>query len=266
VRGGNSVKESFSSFCTAIGLPLKNDRWSWSAANDERRRAIFTIWEDRLDQRSRDRIDLSWLNDPTRTENGAREFRRVMSKVLDEGYEAYGILCEAKDPDAQPRKRRKFEREILVMNVARVDGRTVAVIRGKVSPEAFVQDSNIVDRMFGDQSAIDDIDQANVGNSDPEYRKRMAGTYSRDAKVRYLVLKRARGRCEECGDRGFLKRDGKPYLETHHVISLSEQGPDRPYNVIALCANDHRRAHFADNWIELQERFLEKLQKYRLDL
>jgi 5-methylcytosine-specific restriction protein A len=33
----------------------------------------------------------------------------------------------------------------------------------------------------------------------------------------------------------------KPYLETHHVISLSEQGPGKVTNVIALCPNDHRR-------------------------
>jgi len=259
------VSATFSSFCRDIGFPLTNERWSWSAANDERRRAIFTIWEDRLDQPMRDRIDLSWLNDPIRTENGAREFRRVMSKVLNEGYEAYGVLCEAKDPNGTPRKRKKFERELLVLDVSQTSGRTIATIRGKVSPTALNQRTFVVDEMFGSRSGIDDLEQSDVGNSDPEYLVRMSGSYVRDQRVRDLVLRRARGVCEECGERGFLKQNGRPYLETHHVISLSEQGPDEPHNVIALCANDHRRAHYASDWKELQSKFLAKLQKYRTD-
>lgn len=259
------MTETFSQFCRGIGFPLTNERWSWSAANDAQRRAIFTIWEDRLDQPARDKIDLSWLNDPTRTENGAREFRRVMSKVFDESYEAYGVLCEAKDPNGSPRKRKRYERELLVLDITKVDGRTVASIRGKISPDALNDGSNKVDRMFGGRSGIDDIEQGEVGNADPEYRKRMRGSYLRDQKVRDLVLKRARGRCEECDELGFTKQNGRPYLETHHIISLSEQGPDRPHNVIALCATDHRRAHYAENWKELQDKFLAKLSKYKTE-
>jgi 5-methylcytosine-specific restriction protein A len=114
-------------------------------------------------------------------------------------------------------------------------------------------------------TAINDIEKDDIGNGDPEYRRRMSGSYVRDAKVRDLVLKRAKGSCEECYEHGFLKADGKVYLETHHVISLSEQGPDMPHNVIALCANDHRRAHYAKNWAELQDKFLAKLSKYKTE-
>jgi len=112
-------------------------------------------------------------------------------------------------------------------------------------------------------SAANDIALNEIGNSDPEYRKRMSRHYERDAKVRQIVLQRAEGVCEECGQPGFLKLDGKRYLETHHIISLSEEGADQPHNVIALCANDHRRAHFASDWQELQEKFLIKIEKYR---
>lgn len=116
-------------------------------------------------------------------------------------------------------------------------------------------------------SVIDDIDQSDFGNDDPEYRKRMAGSYVRDARVREQVLKRANGFCEECDQPGFRTKtkSGQPYLETHHVIALSEQGRDRPHNVIALCATDHRRAHYAENWKELQDKFLAKLSKYKTE-
>ena len=112
-------------------------------------------------------------------------------------------------------------------------------------------------------SAINDIQNTVSENDDPEYKFRMSGSYVRDEKVRRAVLKRANGKCEfgstdtlspSCIT--FLKRDGTPYLETHHVIKLSEQGRDKESNVIALCANHHREAHFGQNWEALQDKFL----------
>jgi len=112
-----------------------------------------------------------------------------------------------------------------------------------------------------DRSAIDDIDAHGIGNDDPEYRRRIAGSYTRDQRVRAAVLARARGRCEYCGSEGFEMSGGRRYLEAHHVISLSEAGPDKPTNVIALCATDHRRAHFGADWEALQERFVTIIAK-----
>ena len=111
-----------------------------------------------------------------------------------------------------------------------------------------------------DRSAIRDLDTNEAGNDDPEYRTRMAGSYVRDQAVRNAVLKRAKGNCEYCGQQGFAARNGMPFLESHHVISLSEQGPDKVTNVIALCPNDHRRAHFGTDWKEMQDKFLRLLQ------
>ena len=258
------MKQTFSQFCSELGLPLRNERWSWSAVNETRKQAVFTIWEDRLDLPRRDSIDLSWLNDPTRTENGAREFVKNMSKVLDEGFDCYGILCEARDPNARPRKRKRFERELLALEVRLEGGRTIARIRGRVPQEVVMNSSSIADHMLRGTSAINDIDAGDVDNADPEYRKRMSGSYVRDPAVRKAVLKRARGACESCGALGFAKPDGTRYLETHHVISLSEQGPDKMHNVIALCANDHRRAHYGEDWEEMQAAFLASLKEYRV--
>lgn len=70
--------------------------------------------------------------------------------------------------------------------------------------------------------------------------------YVRDPAVRAQVLLRAKGKCEFCGVDGFLKYDGKVYLETHHIVPLSEGGLDNVRNVIALCPNHHREAHFSN--------------------
>jgi hypothetical protein len=67
----------------------------------------------------------------------------------------------------------------------------------------------------------------------------------RSAAVREAVLKRSGGVCELCNEPGFLTAAGSVYLETHHVVPLSENGPDHPANVVAICPKDHRRAHYA---------------------
>ena len=38
-------------------------------------------------------------------------------------------------------------------------------------------------------------------------------------------------------------KNGRPYLESHHVITLAENGPDAIYNTVAICPNCHRRIH-----------------------
>ena len=76
----------------------------------------------------------------------------------------------------------------------------------------------------------------------------------RSAAVRQAVLRRARGFCELCGERGFATASGSIYLETHHVISLADDGPDMESNVVAICPRDHRRAHFAAERDELSVR------------
>ena len=44
---------------------------------------------------------------------------------------------------------------------------------------------------------------------------------------------------------GFTMKSDATYIETHHIISLANNGSDTDMNVIALCPNDHRRAHHA---------------------
>lgn len=71
--------------------------------------------------------------------------------------------------------------------------------------------------------------------------------YDRSAVVRASALKRANGACEHCGIRGFETKAGQIYLETHHIIYLSENGPDALENVAAICANCHSEAHSGKN-------------------
>jgi len=81
-----------------------------------------------------------------------------------------------------------------------------------------------------------------------------------DPRVRKAVELRARGKCEQCGKPGFRKSDGTPYVETHHIIALANEGADRVSNVIALCADHHREAHYGANKDNLEKELITKVK------
>lgn len=108
-----------------------------------------------------------------------------------------------------------------------------------------------VPREIGDDGKVEDKGTSYVDQFDLSAPSRgqapLTGAFIRRPEVRRAVLIRSAGRCELCGQSGFETRSGVLYLETHHVIPLSENGLDHPSNVVALCADDHRRAHFGIN-------------------
>lgn len=101
------------------------------------------------------------------------------------------------------------------------------------------------------------VDQFSI--EEPDKRQSQSSSYVRSEEVRRNVLQRADGICEYCGEKGFVTRSGKIFLETHHVLPLSEGGPDHVCNVVAICPNDHRRAHHAIDRLEIRGRLLEHL-------
>lgn len=81
----------------------------------------------------------------------------------------------------------------------------------------------------------------------PSLEQKMVNVRIRSEAVREYALKRSRGTCEGCHTSApFLSRHG-PFLEVHHMLRLSDGGPDHPENVAALCPNCHRKAHYAVN-------------------
>jgi 5-methylcytosine-specific restriction protein A len=85
-------------------------------------------------------------------------------------------------------------------------------------------------------------------SDEPPGRREMSGlAFVRSREVRIKVLERADGRCEWCGQTGFLTADGRIFLETHHIVSLCDGGSDIESNVAALCPNHHREAHHGAN-------------------
>ena len=111
------------------------------------------------------------------------------------------------------------------------------------------------------EAFIDQFEFPDAGTETPGQSRKTTKVYDRDPEVRKIVLRRANGFCEYCGAEGFETPRGK-YLETHHIIPLSENGPDTVRNVIALCPNDHRKAHYWIKSAQMREQLFSALEKY----
>jgi 5-methylcytosine-specific restriction protein A len=113
--------------------------------------------------------------------------------------------------------------------------------------------------MRGEEKFIDQFSIPDDTGGKPERRNVSGTAFVRNYFVRTNVLVRAQGKCEWCNQMGFTMAGGKIYLETHHVVSLSENGLDTESNVVALCPNHHREAHHGEKRDEMRKILLKKL-------
>lgn len=72
--------------------------------------------------------------------------------------------------------------------------------------------------------------------------------YRRSRNIADYVLKRSGGNCESCEKPApFMKTNGSPYLEPHHINRLSDGGLDHPRYIGAICPACHREIHHGLN-------------------
>jgi len=84
-----------------------------------------------------------------------------------------------------------------------------------------------------------------------KYSKKGVGTrqivstiYERNEYVSELAKRRTNGVCRLCDEAApFNNKQGKPFLESHHIVWLSKSGEDIIENTVALCPNCHRKMH-----------------------
>ena len=84
------------------------------------------------------------------------------------------------------------------------------------------------------------------GNRKPKKISSTSTAYSRDPDVVAWILDVADGKCECCESCApFLRYDGSPFLEVHHLRRLADGGADRVENAVAVCPNCHRALHYS---------------------
>lgn len=235
-----------------LGCPLKIG-YHWSATSPDRKRAVFTVWDDEIiDDKYILLPDGSppWMKNP-----GGVQIRKDVEFALSIGVETLGVLCHKADPSVKKAKREYFdEKSLLVLDLARQNEAVLAVITGEVGVDTAIKEPTS-EYSSKRQSALDDLDDVPEGALMPE-RLRVEGfAYKRNRMVRDHVVLRSKGRCEYCGEEGFLMKKGNRYIEAHHIIGLGNNGPDTVTNVIGLCPKHHREAHFGEKAIDLNNAF-----------
>jgi hypothetical protein len=240
------------------GNPATNPKYCYEWAFQDENVVICNIWYDELEMVNgyvEDHLELK--NWAVSKDNPAVRIgrRRKMLEIVGRAYaNATPIRAIILDGIRRgPGKRVNITGRLLdpkewsVINFDRNAGK-VTLRRGKWASQ------------YADQFSVDrptDGDGSSVTGS--------AKRYKRSGDIREWALNRAKGLCEYCGQRGFQLPDGRWYLETHHIVPLSEHGRDSYKNVIALCANDHRRAHVGVDREQLRKEFLEILSVIEAD-
>jgi 5-methylcytosine-specific restriction protein A len=188
---------------------------------------------------------------------GGVQIKKDVEFALSSGVEALGILCHKVDPSAEPPKVDYFdEKMLLALHIVRQNEGVLAIITGEVDVDTAIS-GPASEYISMRQSAIDDFDDVPEGALVPE-RLRIEGlAYKRNRMVRNYVVLRSKGRCEYCGEEGFLMANGSQYIEAHHIIGLGDNGPDTVTNVIGLCPRHHREAHYGEKAIGLNNSFKE---------
>ncbi|MDX2354889.1 HNH endonuclease [Stutzerimonas xanthomarina] len=90
------------------------------------------------------------------------------------------------------------------------------------------------------------LGQATVGK-----RNTNVTVYQRSPWVAENARRRANGKCELCRNPApFNRKDGSPYLETHHIEWLANGGTDTVENTVSLCPNCHKKMHVVNSELD----------------
>ncbi len=102
------------------------------------------------------------------------------------------------------------------------------------------------------QLSDDELEQrAKRSRKKTSSRKTQTTHYERDPWVKEYTLRKAKGICQLCNQPApFTKRNGDPFLETHHIIWLANDGDDTIVNTVALCPNCHRKMHIVNSEVD----------------
>lgn len=101
-----------------------------------------------------------------------------------------------------------------------------------------------------------------MGQRAPLKKESSSIVYNRDATVVAWVLSAANGICECCEIAApFIKKNGLPFLEVHHIRQLAAGGSDTLSNTVAVCPNCHRELHYGQDKQTLIDRLYSRITR-----
>ncbi len=111
-------------------------------------------------------------------------------------------------------------------------------------------------------SALGFLDKREQTRPEPTSRKRTTTRQEKERSkaVRDYVLDRSQGYCEVCGHPApFLTKQGRGYLEPHHLTYSDDEWLDSRDTVVAACPACHRRVHYGEDGDALNESARERV-------
>jgi len=121
-----------------------------------------------------------------------------------------------------------------ILDIAQADPETVLEFRR-------VQDSEDFDQIIADlNSQYKDLA--------PQSYKTVGGRIDRPTSISRALKEELGYACQMCGAEGFEKKSGGKYVEVHHLVELHKLMPGSlvSENILVVCANCHRKLHYAD--------------------
>jgi len=230
--------------------------YEWTFQDHEKKLIILNLWYDNLEMRGSSIIQKLNMRATAEDVTSSPQRRRAydmdfaLQKAARLNWPLRVIICDGTQRiDTPEQKRSKTETRMLdeeFWTLESYDG---------------ASGDCILVRGFAAEKYVDQFDEFTSISAPVSKTESIARKYSRSPYVRKQVLERARGRCEFCGTVGFKTLSGSIYLETHHIVPLSESGDDSTTNVVALCPNHHRQAHYGEDSASFREKLRTRISE-----
>lgn len=228
--------------------------YEWSYEDHNKKLIALNLWYGNLSVQDNGIVQRLNLRETANNAASSPQSRRAtkmdfsLQKAARLNWPVRVIICDGERRDVNATKssadRRLLDSEQWYVKSYSSDSGDCVLVRG-VPTESFI-----------DQFSID-----NAPAGEANKREATTSVYERSPQVRSYILKRAGGFCEWCDQEGFKTLSGSVYLETHHIQPLSEGGSDTVDNVVALCPNHHREAHFGVNANQFRKELAERVEK-----
>ncbi len=227
-RGGEEKAASNPKYC-----------YEWSYENTSKELIVLNLWYDNLEYIDSDIVQRLNMRKVANNVSSSAQSRRAikmdfsLQKADRTGWPIRVVICDGvqreqkTDLTKSTAESRFLDPEIWHLRSYDYDSGDCLLVRGQPSSKY-----------------VDQFEHLELPEGEAKRKEPTGHVFERSPQVRNYVLERARGKCEWCGAKGFETRAGAMYLETHHIQPLSESGSDTVSNVIALCPNHHREAHF----------------------
>ena len=230
--------------------------YEWSYENASKELIVLNLWYDNLEYLDGDIVQRLNMRKVANNVTSSAQSRRAkkmdfsLQKADRTGWPIRVVICDGvqreqkTDLTKSTAESRLLDSETWHLRSYDYDNGDCLLVRGQPSPKY-----------------VDQFVNLELPEGEAKRKEATGQVFERSPKVRSFVLERAKGVCEWCGAKGFETPTGSVYLETHHIQPLSESGSDTVSNVVALCPNHHREAHYGKETESFKKELLRVVAK-----